>query len=89
LVLAAAEKNPRFKNKTTRRIFNSPCCETPKNAIKKIEQNNRGRKKNRGKNPHIFCDEPRWIFVKIFLCVFLNPPCYETPKNAIKNIDEK
>jgi hypothetical protein len=26
-------------------FLNSPCHETPKNAIKKIEQNNRGRKK--------------------------------------------
>jgi hypothetical protein len=31
-------------------LLNSPCYETPKNAItKKIEQNNRGRKKKTGK----------------------------------------
>jgi hypothetical protein len=29
-------------------FLNSPCYETPENAIKKIEQNNRGRKKENG-----------------------------------------
>jgi hypothetical protein len=45
---------------------------TPKNAIKKIEQNNRGkRKKNGGKKSRIFCDEPRWRFSIFFLIAVL------------------
>jgi hypothetical protein len=46
-------------------FLNSPSYETPKNAIKKIEQHNhnRGRKKkNGGKKSHIFCDEPKFCF---------------------------
>jgi hypothetical protein len=64
--LAAAENFPRdFFN----RVFNSPCYETPKNAIKKSSKTTEGgKKKTEEKKPHIFCDEPRWIFEKIFLC---------------------
>jgi hypothetical protein len=68
----------------------SPCYETPKNAIKKkSSKTTEGEKKqNRGKNSHIFCDEPRWVF-GIFLIAFFNSPCYETPKNAIKKNSSK
>jgi hypothetical protein len=55
-------------------FLNSPCHETPKNAIKKkIEQNNREpreKKKNRGKKSRIFCDEPMDFFEKKFFACF-------------------
>jgi hypothetical protein len=73
-------------------FLNSPCHETPKNAIKKNNSTtyNKGRgKKTEGKKSRIFCDEPRWTFFDFF-SVFLNSPCYETPKKrplkkSIKN----
>jgi hypothetical protein len=72
-------------------FLNSPCYETPKNAIKQIEQNNRGReKKNRKQKTKAtsFVMSPDG-FLWIFVFVFLNPPCYETPKNAIKKSIKK
>jgi hypothetical protein len=73
-------------------FLNSPCHETPKNAIKKIEQNNRGRKKKKTeeKKAAFFCDEPRWTFsTKSFFLVFEIPllrNAQKTPlKKSIKN----
>jgi hypothetical protein len=57
-------------------FLNSPCYETPKNAIeKKSNQTTEGEKttkqKTDEKKGHIFCDEPRWNFVeKSFFRVF-------------------
>jgi hypothetical protein len=51
-------------------LFYSPCFETPKNAIKKIEQNNRGRgKKTEGKKKTFFVTSPD-CFVVDFFSVF-------------------
>jgi hypothetical protein len=62
-------------------FFNSPCYETPKNAITKIEQNNRGKKKKtEGKKATFFVMSPDVFFG--FFFVVLNSPCYETPKKA-------
>jgi hypothetical protein len=49
--------------------LNSPCYETPKNAIKKIEQNNRGRggKKTEEKQATFFVMSPDGFFLDFFL----------------------
>jgi hypothetical protein len=72
-------------------FLNSPCYDTPKNAIKKIEQNNRGfKKKNGGKKAAFFCDEPRWIFSEIFFFrVFELPLLRNAQKTPFKKIDKK
>jgi hypothetical protein len=57
-------------------FLNSPCYETPKNAIKKkSNKTTEGKKKkNGGKKSRIFCDEPRWTFSgKSFFRVFELP----------------
>jgi hypothetical protein len=46
-------------------FLNSPCHETPKNAMKKNRTKQpREEKKNGGKKSRIFCGEPRWTFGK-------------------------
>jgi hypothetical protein len=65
-------------------ILHSPCYETPENAIKKWSKTTEGEEKKRRKISRIFCDEPRWAFLKKKHVVFFNSPCYEMPKNAIK-----
>jgi hypothetical protein len=67
LFLAAAEILLRF---VLIPFLNSPCYETPKNAIKKWSKTTEGGKKTEGKKNHILCDEPRWIFVKNVLSCF-------------------
>jgi hypothetical protein len=44
-------------------FFNSPCCETLKNAIKKSSKRNprEGKQKERERKPYFF-DEPRYIY---------------------------
>jgi hypothetical protein len=76
--------------------FYSPCYETPKNAIKKNEQNNRGRKKqkNGGKKTPFFVMSPRWIFPKnVFYHVFELPLLRNSQKrdktNRAKQLREK
>jgi hypothetical protein len=69
--------------------LNSPCYETPKNAIKKIEQNNRGRKKTGGNKNHIFCDEPRWIFWKKTGFRVFELPLLRNAQKRDKNIKKK
>jgi hypothetical protein len=61
--MAAAEKFPRF---FLIAFLNSPCYETPKNAMKKKSSKTTegGKKKPGGNKSRIFCDEPRWIFSK-------------------------
>jgi hypothetical protein len=65
--LAAAESFLRF---FLIAFLNSPCYETPKNAIKKIEQNNRGRKKKtEEKKPTSFVMSPDgvlWFLFRVF-----------------------
>jgi hypothetical protein len=78
--LAAAGNFPRF---FLIAFFNSPCYETPKTAIKQIEQNNRGRKKNGG-TKNIFCDEPRKKFCRVF-----ELPLLRNAQNAIKKLDKQ
>jgi hypothetical protein len=71
--------------------LNSPCYETPKNAIKKNrtkQPKEKKKKKNGGKKSRIFCDEPRWIFSKK-KPVFLTPLLTKRPKNAFTKIDKK
>jgi hypothetical protein len=82
----------RFSRDFFYRVFDSPCYETPKNAIKKNRTKQPGkRKKKRTKKTQIFCDEPRWIFSGIFFFrVFELPLLLVTkhPKSALKKIDE-
>jgi hypothetical protein len=70
-------------------FLNSSCYETPKNAMKKIEQNQarNGGGETEEKKGRVFCDEPRWTFSKkcCFFQMFLNSPCYETLKKRLKN----
>jgi hypothetical protein len=83
-------------------FLNSPCYETPKNAIKKnrTKQPRGKKKKTDGKKRHIFCDEP-WCCQMIFSDIFffrafelplaLGPwqgPWYETPKKRVKAVDK-
>jgi hypothetical protein len=42
-------------------FLNSPCHETPKNAIKKNRTKQPEEKKNGGEKSRIFCDEPRQV----------------------------
>jgi hypothetical protein len=71
--------------------LNSPCYETPKNAIKKNRTKQpREKKKTEGKKSRVFCDEPRWAFSgKSFFRVFELPllrNAQKTPKKkSIKN----
>jgi hypothetical protein len=53
-------------------FLNCPCYETPKKRDKKKSSKTTREKKNAGGGKHIFCDEPRWIFV-IFCRVFELP----------------
>jgi hypothetical protein len=75
-------------------FLNSPCYETPKNAIKKSSKTTEGGRGGGGgtegqKKPR-FCDEPRFCFFsKKKSLVFLNSTCYETPRNSIKELDRK
>jgi hypothetical protein len=56
---------------------------------KKIEQNNRGRrKKNGGKKSRIFCDEPRWTFSIFCFRVFELPLLRNAQKTPLKKIDK-
>jgi hypothetical protein len=68
-------------------FLNSPCHETPKNAIKKIEQNNRGRRKKNGEKKAAFFDEPRWTFSNFFFRVFELPLLRNAQKTPLKKID--
>jgi hypothetical protein len=64
-------------------FLNSPCHETPKNAIKKKSNKTTEGEggKNGGKKAAFFVMD---FFEKSFF-VFLNSPCYETPnKKKIK-----
>jgi hypothetical protein len=64
--------------------LNSPCYETPKNAIKKSNKTTEGkRKKTEGKKSRIFCNEPRWIFSKKFR-VFELPLLRNAQKTPLK-----
>jgi hypothetical protein len=81
--LAAAEKFSQF---FLIAFFNSPCCETPKNAIKKNRAKQPREKKNSGgQKCHHFCvmSPDGFCFYRVF-----ELPCYETPKNGIKKIYE-
>jgi hypothetical protein len=73
-------------------FLNSPCHETPKNAIKKkSNKTTEGeKKKNGGKKSRIFCDEPRWTFSKkSFFRVFELPLLQNAQKTPLKKIDKK
>jgi hypothetical protein len=68
-------------------FLNSPCHETPKNAIKqKIEQNNRGReKKNGGKKAAFFVMSRDGLFrKKSFFRVFELPFLQNAQKKSLK-----
>jgi hypothetical protein len=66
-------------------FLNSPCHETPKNAIKKSNKTTEGEKKNGGKKNRIFCDEPRWTFSKkSFFRVFELPLLRNAKKTPLK-----
>jgi hypothetical protein len=78
--LAAAGNFPRF---FLIAFLNSPCYETPKTAIKQIEQNNRGRKKTEEKKT-FFVMSPEKSFV-----VFFELPLLRNAQNAIKKIDKQ
>jgi hypothetical protein len=68
-------------------FLNSPCYETPKNAIKKkSNKTTEGKtKKTEEKKTAFFVMSPDGHFFgkKVFF-VFLNSPCYETPKKRLK-----
>jgi hypothetical protein len=63
--------------------LNSPCYETPKNAIKKSNQTTEGGKKKNGrKKPDIFVMSP-----DAFFRVFELPSLRNAQKSALKKID--
>jgi hypothetical protein len=69
--------------------LNSPCYETPKNAIKKIRTKPREKKKETDeKKATFFVMSPDGLFRNSFSW-FFNSPCYETPKKRVKKVDEK
>jgi hypothetical protein len=68
-------------------FLNSPCHETPKNAIKKNrtkqpreKKKTEGEKKRRKKKAAFFVMSRDGLFRKKTFNVFLNSPFYETPK---------
>jgi hypothetical protein len=64
--------------------LNPPCYETPKNAIKKFEQNNRGKKTPHGGKKTTHADGFNLFFVD------LNSPRYKTrPKKRLKKSSKK
>jgi hypothetical protein len=69
-------------------FLNSPCYETPKNAIEKKSNNTnraRGKKKTEEKSPAFFVMSPDEFFLfEFFFCVFLTPLVTKRPKNALK-----
>jgi hypothetical protein len=71
-------------------FLNSPCYETPKNAIKKnrTKPTEGEEKKTGGKKSRIFCDEPRWekkFFFRVFELPLLQNAQKTPLKKSIKN----
>jgi hypothetical protein len=66
-------------------FLNSPCYETPKNAIKKnrTKKSKEEKKRTEEKKAAFFVMSPDDFSKKVF-SVFLNSPCYETPKKRLK-----
>jgi hypothetical protein len=70
------------------RVFELPLLQNARKRDKNRAKQPREGEKKRRKKPHIFCDEPRWAFVKKSFYRVLNSPFYEALRNAIKQIDK-